>query len=193
MIKAIIFDCFGVLYTDGKSVIIDRCPDDNKQELGDLFMQADYGYISGDEFSEKAAALLGIEVSELLTMSESVYVRNEQLLERIMQYKKRFKIGLLSNVSEEFFNELFSAADQSTLFDTVVLSSQVGLIKPSADIYLLTATRLGVEPNEAIMIDDVERNVEGARNTGMYGIRHSSTSETIDELEALIASEAKDA
>ncbi len=193
MIKAVIFDCFGVLYTDGKSVIIDKCPSESKQDLSDLFMQADYGYISGDGFSTQAAALLGIDVSELLAMSESVYMRNEPLIERIKQYRKQYKIGLLSNVSEEFFSDLFSVADRSALFDTVVLSSQVGLIKPSADIYLLAADRLGVEPGEAVMIDDVERNVEGARNTGMYGIRHVSTNQTVTELEALLASEAKDA
>lgn len=190
MIKAIIFDCFGVLYTDGKSRIIDACPSKDKDLLNDLFMQADYGFISGNEFTTQVADLLGINVSELLQMTEQLYNRNELLIDYVRQYKQQFKIGLLSNVSEQLFNDLFSVREQELFFDTVVLSSRVGLIKPSADIYRLALSQLGVDAHEAIMIDDVERNVQGARDVGMQGVRFTSTTQTIGELDVLIANGA---
>lgn len=193
MIRAVIFDCFGVLYTDGKSQIIDRCPDENKQALSDLFMQADYGFVSGDEFSIEAARLLNIDISVLKKMMNGMYSRNELLIDRIRLYKQKFKIGLLSNTSEQLFNDLFSQAEQEELFDTVVLSSKVGIIKPSKDIYSLILSKLGVNPEESVMIDDVERNVQGARDSGMHGIRFETTPQLFDDLELLVAQEDKNA
>lgn len=193
MIRAVIFDCFGVLYTDGKSQIIEACPPDKRQTLGDLFMQTDYGFISGDEFTKAVAELLGMNEQQLKTMTSGLYSRNEQLLTHVRRYKQQFKIGLLSNVSEELFMSLFSPGDQAELFDTVVLSSREGIIKPSAAIYLKTAARLGVQPDEAVMIDDVEQNVEGAKATGMHGIQYTSIAQTVETIDALLASKARNA
>lgn len=187
MIKAVIFDCFGVLYTDGRSQIIEACPDEKRQALNDLFLQADYGYISGNDFSIAVTELLNMEASVFAAMTDGVYARNELLVERIRSYKKSYKIGLLSNVSENLFVDLFHPEDQAALFDAVVLSSRVGMIKPSEAIYLLAADQLGVSPHEAVMIDDIERNVQGARDAGMQGIQFTSTPQVIADLDALLA------
>lgn len=189
MIKAVIFDCFGVLYTDGKSRIIDRCPVVHKQELGDLFMQADYGYITGSEFSASVAQLLGVDRSELDEMMQGMYARNEALVAYIRTLKHRYKIGVLSNVSAELFNDLFPAGLQSELFDHVTLSSQVGMIKPSPEIYRYTAEKIGIEPHEAVMIDDVERNVQGAGNVGMQGLLFRSTQQIIEDIDTILTAE----
>ena len=176
-VKAIIFDCFGVLYTDGKSRIVELCPPENRQALDDVFLQADYGFISSDEFSEAAADLLGISRADLAAATEGLYRRNEPLIQKVREYRQQYKIGLLSNVNESFVDDLFSSEEQAALFDTVVLSSKVGMVKPSTDIYLLTAERLGVEPSECIMTDDLEKNVAGAESAGMKGVLFTSTGE----------------
>ena len=186
MIKAIIFDCFGVLYTDGKSQIIEACPDEHRQSMDDLFKQADYGYITGKEFSEAAAALIGISQSRLSWLVDGMYHRNELLLRKIADYKQDYKVGLLSNVSSDLLYTLFTSDELATLFDVVILSSDVGMVKPSAGIYLLTASRLGVLPEECIMIDDMERNAVGAKEAGMQGIVYTSEHQLYEELETLL-------
>jgi putative hydrolase of the HAD superfamily len=71
------------------------------------------------------------------------------------------------------------------IFDAVVISGEVGMRKPDAEIYLETARRIGLPPGECVFVDDFERNVEGATKTGMIGVHHTDASETIARLETL--------
>lgn len=72
------------------------------------------------------------------------------------------------------------------LFDLVVTSGGVGLVKPDRRIYLLAARRLGVEPGECVFVDDLAVNVRGAAAAGMVGVHHRSVRSTVEELEVLL-------
>jgi epoxide hydrolase-like predicted phosphatase len=71
------------------------------------------------------------------------------------------------------------------LYDQVVISGEIGARKPEPRIYLLTADRLGVAPQQCVFVDDLLQNVEGAKAAGMEGIVHRSAEFTIPKLEAL--------
>jgi len=71
------------------------------------------------------------------------------------------------------------------LFDAVVISGEVGLRKPEPEIFLITAQRLGLPPQQCVFVDDLAVNVRGAAKVGMVGVHHTSVESTIDELEAL--------
>ncbi len=62
-------------------------------------------------------------------------------------------------------------------FDDLVISAEVGLRKPDPAIYRLAAERLRIAPEECVFIDDLERNVEVARDLGMIGIVHQGDDE----------------
>ncbi len=78
------------------------------------------------------------------------------------------------------------------LFDVAILSGEVGLAKPDIGIYLLTATELGVEPQECVFVDDLAINIRGAAEAGMVGVHHRSTRATLEELEILLAIALRD-
>lgn len=71
------------------------------------------------------------------------------------------------------------------LFDTVVISGEVGLRKPDPRIYRLAAERLAVTPEECVFVDDLAPNVRGAAAVGMVGVRHVDPATTRAELSAL--------
>lgn len=71
------------------------------------------------------------------------------------------------------------------LFDAVVISGEVGLRKPDAPIFLLAAERLGLEPAECAMVDDLPWNVSAAGALGMAGVLHREAGQTVAELERL--------
>lgn len=71
------------------------------------------------------------------------------------------------------------------LFDTVVISGEVGLRKPEPEIYLLAAQRLGLSPPECAFVDDLAPNVRGAAAVGMVAVHHRDAATTRAELEAL--------
>lgn len=64
-----------------------------------------------------------------------------------------------------------------THFDDLVISGEVGLRKPDPEIYRLAADRLSVEPSACVFVDDLERNVEVARELGMVGVIHRGDEE----------------
>ncbi len=70
------------------------------------------------------------------------------------------------------------------VFETLVISGEVGLRKPDPQIYLLTAQRLDLPPGECVFIDDLNHNVEAAEQVGMLGILHTDIEETVAVLES---------
>lgn len=184
MIRALIFDCFGVLYHGSLGHLRQLLPSDRRQELNDLSMSSDYGYISRQEYFDKASEIMGMSSAELEAITTKQHIRNELLVDYLKSMKFDYKIGLLSNVGSDVMDGLFSPLEQAELFDAVVLSSDIGMTKPNPDIFALTALKLGVLPEECIMIDDLLVNVEGARQAGMKGVVYSTVEQAkraIDE------------
>jgi len=186
MIRALIFDCFGVLYSDGRRHIENLCPLDRQEELRSLYRQSDYGYLGRDEFVAAVSELSGISRDEFLAIETEEYVRNQPLVDFIRQKKAQHKIGVLSNVGEAFFESLFSEQERQELFDEIVLSSKVGVMKPSQEIYELTVARLGLLPEECVFIDDQPKNVEGARLAGLQSLLFTSNHQLELDLKPLL-------
>jgi HAD superfamily hydrolase (TIGR01509 family) len=71
--------------------------------------------------------------------------------------------------------------------DVVVYSYEVGIEKPDQRIYQLACERLGVDPREVVMVDDVEANVVAARDVGMRAVLFQTTAQAITDVEACLA------
>ncbi len=71
------------------------------------------------------------------------------------------------------------------LFDVVVISGEVRMRKPEAEIYQLTLDQLGLAGDECVFVDDLRPNVRAAAELGMVGVHHTSDAETLAELEKL--------
>jgi putative hydrolase of the HAD superfamily len=71
-------------------------------------------------------------------------------------------------------------------FDVVVESSQVGLRKPDPAIYELVCDKLGVEPAEAVFLDDLGVNLKPARAMGLTTIKVVDPLTALRELEAVV-------
>ena len=93
---------------------------------------------------------------------------DRQLLGLIEQLKKGgIKTGVISNVGVGFLEEAFGERSSSEFFTELILSGEIGIIKPDPRIYEIAAERVGVEVEECLFFDDSPRNVEGARAVGM--------------------------
>ncbi|MBW3662409.1 MAG: HAD family phosphatase [Actinobacteria bacterium] len=67
-------------------------------------------------------------------------------------------------------------------FDVVVISAEVGMRKPDAAIFELTAERLGVAVERCAFVDDHDGNVRAAEALGMFGVHHRDASTTAEAL-----------
>jgi putative hydrolase of the HAD superfamily len=76
------------------------------------------------------------------------------------------------------------------IFDVVVDSAFVGFRKPESQIYDLTLQRLGVEPAEALLVDDIEINCDAARALGMQAVWFRSNDQAVAEIERALGTRA---
>ena len=170
MTQALVFDCFGVLYWDDLNRLYNLVSPDKFQDLNDIMHACDHGYISNEDFLTQVAALANISVDAVAAVMHDKHRRNEHMIERVRELKKSYKIGLLTNMGPGTLDDVFNEQERSELFDVVVVSSEVGMIKPSRDIFELTSEKLGVPADETVFIDDRPVNTDGAERTGMKTI-----------------------
>ncbi len=96
-----------------------------------------------------------------------------KLVALIQSLRPRYQTAILSNAwpdGRALFTELFSAGH---VFDAFIISSEERLAKPDARLYALAVARLGVQPAEAVFVDDFLHNVEGARAAGWQAIHYT--------------------
>lgn len=188
MVKAVIFDCFGVLATEAwlsfKAEYFGHDPELFRQAT-EVSWRADRGLISHDDFIEAVAKLAGISPEEAFR-SIRRNVPNEELFAYIKGLKKAgLKTGLLSNVAGDYLHQIFTE-EQLGLFDAITLSFRNGFIKPQPEAFTNAAGELGVEPRECVFVDDQERNVSGAQAAGMKAILFENMAKFRQELEPLL-------
>ncbi|MGH2607632.1 MAG: HAD-IA family hydrolase [Tepidiformaceae bacterium] len=103
----------------------------------------------------------------------------------VKHLRGKVKLGSITNnvARDEPAQRRTSGIDVQSLFDVVVESAIEGMRKPDPRIYRLACERLGVEPPEAIFLDDLGSNLKGAKALGMHTIKVDATTSAIDELE----------
>jgi len=188
MIKAIIFDFFGVLATEGTQAFMDTYyPSDPGKKTQTLRIQDELNLatISIDDYTSALAKLGGVEQKEVDKYLDS-HAPNTPLLAYIRSaLKPKYKIGILSNAGDDWTAEILNSQDLE-LFDDIVLSYRVGLIKPNPDVYRLAAKNLNVDPSETVFVDDRSSYCQAARAVGMQAILYQSFGQFKTDLQKLI-------
>ena len=80
----------------------------------------------------------------------------------------------LSNFSAETFPPTVQRFDFLRWLHGMVISGDVGVIKPDPRIYEILLARFAIDPHRAVYIDDVAANVEGARPFGIHGVHFTT-------------------
>lgn len=185
MIKAVIFDCFGVLTTDGWKQIREEYFADDPAALQhsiDMDKAVNAGFLEYKDFLKEISEMTGLPYNTVKARLGGTGP-NEMLFDYIKTaLKPGYKIGMLSNAAENWLDQLFEPW-QVELFDGVTLSYEAGTVKPDPAIYQAAVDKLGVQFEEAIFIDDSEQYVSAAERLGIKGIHHTDTRRTIAQLQ----------
>jgi epoxide hydrolase-like predicted phosphatase len=72
------------------------------------------------------------------------------------------------------------------LFEATVISGKEGFRKPDARMYTLGAERLGLQPSDCVMVDDLPFNLGPAAELGMATVLHHDPEATIGRLQVLL-------
>jgi len=145
----------------------------------------DEGKLTGVAFWQKLVR--DAEIGETTGLAEELNVwdarmwttQNRAMLAWQLELKQHgIKTAILSNMGDNVLANIERTFDWLARFDVLVWSYQLGMAKPEPAIYQHTLRELGVEPGEALFIDDRLVNIEAARALGMRGILFS----TVDTL-----------
>lgn len=112
-------------------------------------------------------------------------VLDTALVDFIRSLKPRFKIGIISNAWSQIEESLLEWGIDDA-FEVVIGSGDVGIMKPDPRIYQIALERLGVEPSEAVFVDDFIQNIHGAQALGIGAIHFQSREQVIRALEQLL-------
>lgn len=198
MIKAVIFDVGGVLLTfEANRVYKDFIEffGMEEKEFLDIYYPATREFTKGKMtesqfwkyFQKKAGTKKKLPKSSMYKMNAgSHWNYNHELIRFAKNLKDRhLKIAILSNVVQPIV-DFMKGEDLYQHFDEVVLSCEVGMKKPDKEIYLHTLKLLGIKPQEAIFIDDLDYNIKAANELGMKGILFTDNKKTLAQLENFI-------
>ena len=142
----------------------------------------DSGLIAGDEMYRRMLADCGIldpapDLLEKLWRTDAegfVEAKIPETLAFMRKLRKMgLKVGILTNMSVEFYRDYFTKACSEYIAeaDVVVVSAHERLYKPDKALYDLTAKRIGLKPEELMFVDDLLVNVNGAKAAGWNAVQ----------------------
>ncbi len=185
MIRAVIFDFGGVLvrtHDDSGRREWESRLDLAYGELerlvhgSSLWIEAQRGTLSPELYWHAVGTQLGVEGTDLDLLRHDYFkgdALDESLVALIDRLRARgLRLGLLSNDSSALAEKL-AALDLYRHFDAVIISAQIGALKPEPEAFRAAAEALDVSLPECLFIDDNTANVDGANSLGMHGIRYT--------------------
>jgi putative hydrolase of the HAD superfamily len=193
--KAIIFDAFGVLISDGiRGMAKKLALEMGLTEWPEFFQQLPFwqenwqklwrGEISEEEMEKGITPQLGEEKARRFFAGwRGLTKADKKMLDLLRELKKKkdFKLGFLVNTPPKLLEYLKQEIPLS-LFDEVVFSCEAGLIKPDQRIFEKMVKKLGVKMVECLFIDDSQENIEAAKKLEMQTIQFKNKRHLEEEL-----------
>ncbi len=183
MLKAVIFDVGGVLIRTHSRAGrekwaarfgIDSWDFENFVFRSESGVQSELGQKSVKAHWQWLAEHFGLNQAELAAMRQDFFggdVMNEPLVAQAQRLGEAgFMMGLLSNFGDnarQIWTDIYPFLEY---FSGIIISAEVGVMKPDPKIYQLAVESVGVQPEEAVFIDDFMQNIEGAKQAGLQTI-----------------------
>lgn len=193
MIKLILFDLGGVVFTNGTKLFIKtlskryRLPIERFEEFldGPVGTQYREGKISRDQFWQEALAHLPLKESADVLTKEWIahYDLIPGMKELVAQLKRKYQVMYLSDNVRERVESLDDRFKFLRWFDGGIFSHEVGVRKPDLRIYKLALKTAGVTAAEAVFIDDKPKNLVPAKALGMKAILFESAEKLKQDLD----------
>ncbi len=172
MYRAIIFDFFDVIHRDPFQHWLRQNGLERAGEMEESARLFDLGKIDLEEHHRRVSKASGKPIDGIRESFDDISWIDQEMVELIRNVKKNCKTGLLSNSATEYLGRIIDLHALESLFDVLIVSADVGLVKPDPRIFEHALDQLGVKAEEAIFIDDNPRNTEAASRLGIKGITY---------------------
>ena len=185
----IVFDLGGVVFNWQPDKIINSHFDDADTrdlvrkrlfEHGD-WLDLDRGTITLGQAIERGATRTGLpihDVERILNAVPRFLTPIEETIDLIRDLSRtENRLFVLSNMHLASIAYLEQHHDIWTMFDGIVISSRIQMVKPERQIYTYLLNRYQLQPGETVFIDDIKENLAAAASMGIRTIRFVNPSQ----------------
>lgn len=149
--------------------------------------QAQINQMEIDDYWQDIARQLNLDANALTALQADYFkgdVLDSDLIDLIRSLKTEgLRIGLLSNDGLPLREKLHGLGI-AELFDPLIISAEIGVMKPAPEAYQAVLDILGLPPENVFFVDDMPDNIAGANAVGMKGILYQSGMNLRDLLES---------
>ncbi len=104
-----------------------------------------------------------------------------EMLDVVRTVRRRSTVALLSNATTRLRSDLHKL-DLTDELDVIFNTAEIGVAKPDPEVFHHVLGELGIAAEQALFIDDLAVNVEGARSVGITAHQHVDRDGTVDFL-----------
>ena len=171
MKKLLLFDCFGVVMREVAPYWFRRyyTPEEADRIKEEMMHDGDVGAVEDDVLYRRLGETVGASGDQIRREWEDLVIPDQKTIALIRSLKSRYRVVLLSNAMSGYLRYALDKCGIADLFDGVIVSAEMKLVKPDPAIFRLALDRAGVAPADALMIDDVQKNLDGAKTVGIDG------------------------
>jgi FMN phosphatase YigB (HAD superfamily) len=136
------------------------------------------GELAGEALLQRVAAMAPrpLDPAELRTQWLSMFERWDEMFTLASGLMADYRVYLLSNIGDLHWAHLDALYGVDTLVHGACASFRVGAIKPQLEIYRKAEQMFDLDPAATVFLDDLPRNVAGARECGWHAIHHTDAS-----------------
>lgn len=150
---------------------------------------AQTGKLSPETYWQDVASQLQLSAADLAQL-QTDYFSGDVLDTELVAYIQELRadghiVGLLSNDSPELLPKL-ERLGITALFDPLLVSADIGYMKPAPEAYEILIRRLNLPPDQIIFIDDMPANIAGAQTAGIHGILYQPAINLPQTLKSLL-------
>lgn len=197
MIRAIFFDFGGVIMRTEYQSPRQRLAERLNMEYEDLVRlvfesetgrKASIGVESAEAHWAAIMKKLRLPGSALQSVRDEFFggdVLDRGLIQLMRDLRRRYKIGLISNAWNDL-RDYITRQGFADVFDAMIISAEVGVVKPDPKIFRFALDQLHVRAKEAVFVDDFKVNIEGCESVGMKGLLFRDPERDIQKLKALL-------
>lgn len=153
------------------AALCDRTPDDVRTLLMDSGLQIEFerGTVSEEEFCERLSSMVDkpLDLKLLRRAGSDIFKANMEMFLLLRKLERRYRLVLLSNTSVSHFEWIHLNYDFLDAFDSLILSFEVGAVKPEPKIFEAALDAIECPPEHCFYTDDIAAYVEQGRLHGL--------------------------